>query len=110
MLQKNAENKNEANFSLEYSLSKENKVVKSKLSKRAKQSMESSKGKKVRVTIEVPTDSNPKAETDFTNLLKELYLKKFILGAMQKEPQAVYSNPISKGGRLKHTKEDKSHE
>lgn len=65
--------------------------------------------KNIKVVLEFPTVANEKAEEEFKDFLKGLYLKKFEIGSMQREPQALKSSPT--GGKPENnTKEGNSHE
>jgi len=93
----------------EYGLSESHKIVKSSLGEREKGLVEQNKiiresrGKEITVTVEFPTTPNEKAEEEFNNLLKALFLKKFEIGSMQNRETAL-SCP-----QFKET-EDKNHE
>lgn len=63
--------------------------------------------KNIKVVLEFPTVANEKAEEEFKDFLKGLYLKKVKIGSMQREPQALKSSPT---GRSENTKEGNSHE
>ena len=52
--------------------------------------------KNIKVVLEFPTVENEKAEEEFKDFLKELYLKKLEIGSMQREPQALKSPPTGR--------------
>ena len=52
--------------------------------------------KNIKVILEFPTVANEKAEEEFQDFLKGLYLKKLEIGSMQREPQAVKSPPTGR--------------
>ncbi len=70
----------------------------------------SSRAKDVKITLVFPTTSDTKAETEFLNRLKELYLKKIETGAMQEREKALQSQSADKSVSLSNTKEGKSYE
>ncbi len=49
--------------------------------------------KKVRVVLEFPKQSDPQAEAEFISRLKEIYLRKIEIGAMQEKESALSSHP-----------------
>ena len=49
------------------------------------------KNKEVKVTVELPEQSNPQDEQEFTDILKNIYLEKVKIGAMQKKESALPS-------------------
>ena len=55
------------------------------------------------VTLDFPEQSDAKAEQEFIGRLKEIYLRKIEIGAMQEKDSALESNPTL-------DKEDKNHE
>lgn len=61
----------------------------------------------IKVVLEFPAESNPRAEQEFMDFLKELYLQKIKPGSMQKATQALESPSIE---NREDTKEDKNHE
>lgn len=65
--------------------------------------------KNIKVILEFPTVANEKAEEEFKDFLKELYLKKLEIGSMQREPQALKSPPTGRKPE-NNTKEGNSHE
>lgn len=52
--------------------------------------------KNIKVILEFPTVANEKAEEEFKDFLKGLYLKKLEIGSMQREPQALKSPPTGR--------------
>lgn len=52
--------------------------------------------KNIKVILEFPTVANEKAEEEFQDFLKGLYLKKLEIGSMQREPQALKSPPTGR--------------
>ena len=58
---------------------------------------------KVVVTLEFPEQSDKKAEQEFIGRLKEIYLRKLEIGAMQEKDSALESNSTL-------DKEEKNHE
>ncbi|MBQ6887882.1 MAG: hypothetical protein IJN54_10255 [Lachnospiraceae bacterium] len=50
-----------------------------------------SKNQEVKVTVEFPTQSNKVAEQEFITRLKEIYLRKIKIGAMQQKESALSS-------------------
>ncbi len=52
--------------------------------------------KNIKVVLEFPTVANEKAEEEFKDFLKGLYLKKLEIGSMQREPQALKSPPTGR--------------
>lgn len=53
------------------------------------------KNKEVKVTVEFPVQSNPKAEQEFTSRLKEIYLEKVKNGSMQGKESALPCIPTN---------------
>ena len=51
------------------------------------------KNKEVKVTVEFPEQSNPKAEQEFVCRLKEIYLEKVKIGSMQGKKSALSCTP-----------------
>lgn len=54
------------------------------------------RNKNIKVILEFPTVVNEKAEEEFKDFLKGLYLKKLEIGSMQRDPQALKSPPIGR--------------
>ena len=52
--------------------------------------------KNIKVVLEFPTVANEKAEEEFKDFLKGLYLKKLEIGSMQRELQALKSPPTGR--------------
>lgn len=52
--------------------------------------------KNIKVVLEFPTVANEKAEEEFKDFLKGLYLKKLEIGSMQREPQSLISSPTGR--------------
>lgn len=73
--------------------------------------------KEVSVTLLFPTQSDKKAEQEFMNMLKEIYLNKIKIGSMQSDSGEVKSSSTNKVVEREpdfvkgnDTKEDKNHE
>ncbi len=66
----------------------------------------SSRAKDVKITLVFPTTSDTKAETEFLNRLKELYLKKIETGAMQEREKALQSKFTDASVDLSNFKEE----
>lgn len=99
----------------EYVQAEKNNNVKRRIAEQEQQRVEqvecsSSKNKDIKVTLVFPTTSDSKAETEFVNRLKEIYLKKIETGAMQERERALQSQSTDRSVDLNNTKEDKSHE
>ncbi len=68
------------------------------------------RNKEVRVTLSFPIQPDKKAEQEFTDSLKEIYLNKIQIGSMQSGGLALQSPSTDKNVSLDATKEEKSHE
>lgn len=55
-----------------------------------------SQNKNIKILLEFPTVVNEKAEEEFKNFLKELYLRKYEIGSIQRELQALKSPPTER--------------
>lgn len=99
----------------EYRQAEKNKNVERSIEEQELQSVEhiefkSGKRSDVKVTLVFPAITDKRAETEFIDRLKEIYLKKIETGAMQKEGSALEYSPTGKSVDLNNTKEEVSHE
>lgn len=69
------------------------------------------KKKEIKILMEFPQEANWKAEEEFKNRLKEIYLRKINIGSMQSVESALQSASPNKSAGLKtNNLEDKDYE
>lgn len=66
--------------------------------------------KGIKVVLEFPKESDKKAESEFIDMLKGIYLNKIQIGSMQSDSEAVQSLSTDNTIAMSNTKEDKHHE
>lgn len=123
MFQKITKRTSEETFNSEYGLSELNKDVTSNTAKQAQQKVSKQintttyKNSNIKVTLEFPETTDSKAEQEFISRLKEIYLRKIEIGAMQAEESALGYPPTKESLGIEprvenkeQTKEDKNHE
>lgn len=99
-----------------YNPSEHNKITASNQMEQTLCKMESQKfeydyqGKRVNIVIEYPISSDKKAELEFMELLKNIYMENLKKGAMKKEGSALEFPPTDNEVEKFITKEDEEHE
>ncbi|MBQ7766396.1 MAG: hypothetical protein IJ397_06115 [Lachnospiraceae bacterium] len=68
------------------------------------------KKKEIKILMEFPQEANWKAEEEFKNRLKEIYLRKINIGSMQSGESALQFASPDKTADLKNNLEDKDYE
>lgn len=104
------------NASSVYNSAEQNKITSSNQMEQTLCKMESQKaeydyqGKRVNIVIEYPISSDKKAELEFMELLKNIYMENLKKGAMKKEGSALEFPPTDNEVEKFITKEDEEHE
>ena len=99
-----------------YNSAEQNKITSSNQMEQTLCKMESQKseydyqGKRVNIVIEYPISSDKKAELEFMELLKNIYMENLKKGAMKKEGSALEFPPTDNEVEKFITKEDEGHE